>query len=173
MNKKIATALVVLLTGSTLTWAGEDALLNAKGKEFAKSGNIDFAFMQYHALLANYPQSKFKEQAVFALGEYNYALGNYKETERLFKDHLTAFPNSAGKFFALAYLFKIAELNTDDQGLENYKKEIVNFKQVSLVFRKSKEYAFISPLNHKYRAVVGIDTIEFYVNEELFAKISY
>ena len=88
-------------------------------------------------------------------------------------DLLTGFPNSPAQFFTLAYLYKIAEYKKDEPGIDNYKKEIVNFKQVSLVFRKSKEYSYISPLYRKYRAVVQIDTIEFYVNEELFAEISY
>ncbi len=154
-------------------YSAEDATLYATAIKQAKAGNSDFAFMQYRSILIGFPNSKYREYALFATGEYYFSFPKYEEAKNAFTTLVTDYPNFKGKLFAMAYLFKMAELKKDMAFKEKIRKEIINLQQVSLIFRKSKEYKYHSPMNRTFKAIFYIDMIEFYSEGELFARIFY
>lgn len=153
--------------------AGEEVQLYRKAVKAARAGKTDFAFMYYNAILRNYPQSEYREDALFALGEYNYQLPNYAEAARMFASFIADYPQSPGRLFALAYLYKIAKIQENQSLIDDLKKEILTFRQVGLVFKEFKEREYHSPLERIHRAVFHIDMVEFYIAGDLFAQVSY
>ena len=160
--------LLVCVPGS----AGEEDALYAKAIQAARSGRTDFAFMYYNQLDRDYPRSRHHEQILFAKGEYFYELPAYPEAVKLFSALLQEYPKSPAKLFALMYLYKIAEAGQDARAFENFKKEVLTFRQVGLVFKETREYKYQSPFYRAYRAVFYIDKVEFYRGGELFATVS-
>lgn len=173
MNKKIifTMLLMMLLVGQAL--AGEDARLYAMAREAAKSGNLDFAFMRYRTIALVYPKSIYRPLALFAQGEYYFDQNNDQESAGAFKELIERYPGSDARMFALVHLFKMAQRKGDTALAESLTRDIINLKQVSLIFRDFKEYEYRSPLYRKYKAVFHIDTIEFFREGQLFAKISF
>jgi tetratricopeptide (TPR) repeat protein len=145
----------------------------SKATEFSKAGQSDFAFMYYNELLRNYPTSKYREQALFATGEYYYKVSSFREAAAAFTDYLGEYPGSEQRLYVLAYLLSIAQRGKDASTIESLEKQIIDLQQVSFVFREKKEIAYRSPLNQNYKAVIHIDRVEFYVEGKLFAKVSY
>ncbi len=145
----------------------------SKAFEFAKSGRGHFAFMHYNELLRNYPSSKYREQALFATGEYYFRVFSFRDSRIAFETFLAEYPDSKERIYALAYLLNIAQRNKNTLSVESLEKQIINLQQVSFVFRETKEITYRSPLNQSYKAVIHIDKIELYVEGELFAKVAY
>ena len=154
-------------------YAGEDGLLFDRAKRFAKSGDADLAYMNFNKILRDYPHSGHAETVMFAVAEYYFDTLQFKEAEKSFNEFIEKFPNSKAKLFAMAYLLKIAEKQKKETLLKELEKKIINFQKVSLVFRDHKEFAYLSALNHPFKAIFQINTIEFYRQGVLFAKISY
>ena len=145
----------------------------SKAVKFAKAGQDHFAFMHYNELLRNYPMSEYREQALFAIGEYYFRMPDFQEAAEAFQTFLKDYPDSEEKLYALAYLLNIANKDKIELSVQSLEKQIINLQQVSFVFRESKEVSYRSPLNQHYKTVIHIDKIEFYVEGELFAKVSY
>lgn len=145
----------------------------SRANEFAKTGQKDFAFMYYNDLLRSFPTSKYREQALFAIGEYYFRTSNSQGAAATFKTFLDEYPDSRKKLYVLAYLLSIAERNQDTRSVQDLEKQIIDLQQVSFVFRETKEITYQSPLYQNYKAIIHIDKIEFYVEGKLFAKVSY
>ena len=116
---------------------------------------------------------KLVERLIPGYGEYYFLLPDYDQSASAFQTFVQEFPDSNGKLFAWVHLLKIAQIQKDEALTKNLEKEIINFKQLSLVFRDFQEYRYQSSLGRKYRAVFQIDKIEFYVQGEMFAQIRY
>src|SRR3989338_11521429 len=127
-----------LLLASSTGYAGEEDVLYAKAIQAARSGRSDFAFMYYDQLDRDYPRSRYREQVLIAKGEYFYELPAYIQAKESFEKLLEEYPQSPGKLFILAYLYKIAEADGKADLIENLKKEILTFRQVGLVFEETK-----------------------------------
>ena len=141
--------------------------------EFARAEQADFAFMHYNELLRSYPASRYRGQAVFAIGEYYFKISSLQEAAIVFRTFINEYPDSKEKLYALAYLLSIAQKNQDTPSVQGLEKQIIDLQQVSFVFRETKEITYRSPLYQNYKAVIHIDKIEFYVEGKLFAKVSY
>ena len=161
-----------LLFASTTGYAGEEDVLYAKAIQAARSGRIDFAFMYYNQLDREYSRSRYRDQVLLAKGEYFYELPAYVQAKEVFEKLLQEYPQSPGKLFILAYLYKIAAAEGKAELTENLKKEILTFRQVGLVFEETKEYKYPSPFYRNFRAVFYIDKVEFYRGGELFATVA-
>lgn len=144
-----------------------------EAKRSAKRGQKDFAFMHYRSILREYPSSKYKDQALFANGEYYYINFDYRQSKKYFEQFLEVSGDQNGKLFALAYLLKIAEYNNDTEALKALKEQMVGTKRQGFLFEDYKEYDYDSPLLRSHKAVYGIETIEFKIEGESFAKIQY
>ncbi len=162
----------LLLLAPVCGYAGEADALYVKAIQTARSGRIDFAFMYYNQLDREYPRSRYRDQVLLAKGEYFYELPAYVLAKEAFEKLLQEYPQSPGRLFILAYLYKIAEAEGKTDLTENLKKEILTFRQVGLVFEETKEYQYPSPFYRNFRAVFYIDKVEFYRGGELFAIVS-
>lgn len=172
MRKFIICVIVISLAGTT-AFASSQGRLYSKAVHFAKREQRDFAYMQYNQLLRDFPKTKFREQALFATGEYYYRELNLKQAKKAFEAFLEEFPESEGRIYGLAYMLGLAVEGGDETLIEDLEKKIIHQQQVSLVFRDKKEVAYLSPLHQEYKTVIHIDKIEFFVEGELFAKVSY
>ena len=129
--------------------------------------------MYYRRLMRDYPESQYIPEAMFAQGEYFFDMPNYDQATRFFKAYLEQAPETNLRLYALAYLLKMARLRDDAARVEQLKKSIIDQKQLGLVFSNSKEFTVRTPLANNFRAVFDIDRIEFYLEGDLFEKISY
>ncbi len=172
MRLQAWTVLAVFLFVPASGHAGEADALYARAIQAARSGQTDFAFMYYNQLDRDHPQSRYREQVLFAKGEYFYELPAYIQAKEDFQKILEEYPQSPGKLFIQAYLYKIAVAEGKADLVESLKKEILTFRQVGLVFKETKEYKYPSPFYRNFRAVFYIDKVEFYRGGELFATVA-
>jgi len=160
-------------------WLGSSGLTSgasqsySKAVKFAQNGQMHFAFMHYSKILRDFPESKYRAEAMFATGEYYYQNSDFKKAAEAFLAFIEENPQSEDRLYALAYLLSLAVKGGEDLSIDDLEKQIINQQQVSLVFRNVKENTFQSPLGHEYKAVIHIDKIEFYLEGELFAKVAF
>lgn len=163
----------------TCIWLGSVGFVSGSFQEYsqavkyAKTGHSDFAFMHYSKLLRNYPSSKYRNQALFATGEYYFQISGLKQAAAAFQTFVDEYPDSDERLYALAYLLSIANKDNDESSAQSLERQIIDLQQVSFVFRESKEIVYRSPLYQNYKTIIHIDKIEFFVEGELFAKVSY
>jgi len=172
MKRHIIWIVVCIWLGST-GFAPGSFPVYSQAVKFAKAGKNDFAFMYYNKLLKSYPMSKYRDQALFATGEYYFRISGLKQAAAAFQTFIDENPNSNERLYALAYLLSIANKDNNESVMRGLEKQIIDLQQVSFVFRESKEIAYRSPLYQNYKAIIHIDKIEFYLEGELFAKVSY
>ena len=153
--------------------AGEDAVLYAKALKYAREGNREFAYMNYRALLRDYPNSTFKEPALFAEGEYYFLIHDYVQAAVRFDAVLRDYPDTKAKLFILAYLFKYASFENNMDLRQELRNQMINLEQVSFVFRDTKIYEYTSPLNRAHKANFMINKIQYFIEGELFEEVSY
>lgn len=151
----------------------EDKKLYSQGIKAARSGDIDFAFMNFYRLLSIFPESEFSEDALFATGEYYFLIGDYYDAARTFNRFINNYPGSEAELFALIYLLEIAKIRGKEKLVKILEKEIVTSQRLAFLFRDFKEYKYLSPLFKSYKVVYFIDKVEFYIDGKLFTKISY
>jgi len=147
--------------------------LYAKAVKFARSGQDHFSFMHYNQLLKNFPSSKYREQALFATGEYYFQNSGFQQAVDAFQTFLDEYPDSDKRLYALAYLLNMTQKGKADFSVPDLEKQIIDLQQVSLVFRESKKVVYRSPLHKSHKVIIHIDKIELYVEGELFAKVSF
>ena len=151
----------------------DDAWLYNSGiREYGKN-NRPFAFLFLHSLVNGYPGSRYLENSLFAIGVYHFQDQNFADAAKSFSALLDEFPDSQSTVFAMAYLLKIAQRRDASDLTAGLEKAIATFHKLSLVFRDSKEFTYLSAFGNKYKAVYYIDKVEFYKDGELFAQVSY
>lgn len=149
----------------------ESQKLYHEGLKFARSGDMDFAFMRYQMLLENYPDAEFIEDVLFAIGEHYFSTSDYYNAAMTFNEFINRYQESDALPFALIYLAKITRQAGKEDLAVNFEKAVISFKQTSLLFSNFKEHTYVSSFYKKYKAVYFIDRVEIYINNELFAKI--
>ncbi|MFH2137527.1 MAG: hypothetical protein ABII88_03330 [Candidatus Omnitrophota bacterium] len=169
----LAVMLVGLLIFASICCAGVDDKLYADANSNAKNGAIEYAFMNFHSILAYSAASQYYKEALFACGEYYYLAGAYTDAEEMFIKFIQQDSDSEAFLFALAYLFKISRQDRDSRFSDELKKQIIESHQLSLLFSDFKENKYLSPLNKKYKALYFIDRVEFYIDGKIFEKIEF
>jgi outer membrane protein assembly factor BamD (BamD/ComL family) len=157
----------------SLAYAQESGYRYTQALEAVNAHDENTAFMHFRSLLTDFPDSRYAEPALFAIAEYYFYVADYQDSWQDFSRFVNDYPDSRGKLFALAYLLNIAGKQNKEALVKGLEKEIILFRQMTFLFRNSKEFKYTSALRKKYKAVYYIDKIEFYVNNELYAKISY
>ena len=165
--------LYVAVTAGGVVHAGGDSTLYMQSLQWAKDGRVDFAYMGYRSILRDYPESQFKQHALFAEAEYAFFLTHYAKSAKLFNAFLKDSSDTRQALFALAYLLKIARDNENTEIIDSLEKRIISLTPATLVFRDFKEYTFISPFDWKCKAKVYINKIEFYMEDKLFETMVY
>ena len=164
---------LVILIATLTSCKTQESELYARAAQAVKNGQKDFAYMYYNQILRDYPNSPFQEPVLFALAEYYAFLPDYAQANELFHRFIDEYPDSKAKLFALGHLLRIAEMQKNDARVQQLRKDIVTLKQISFVFRDFKEFQYNSPFTGKHKAVFRINEIEFYLEGDLFAKISF
>ena len=165
--------ILLFLSSIDKVYSQDDKSLYLNAVQIAKENKQDFAFMYLRRLLEEFPESEYAKDALFAIGEYYFSAGDsrnaYKTLNQLIKDY----PNFDAKPFAISYLLNIVEKEEAGLLIEKLKKELVISQQVSLVFREFEELEYRSALNKHYKALLFIDKIEIYIDNEFFAEITF
>lgn len=139
----------------------------------ARQHNYDAAFMSFRSVLRDESDLSYRQEALFATGEYYYLRGAFAEARRAFGEFLKHYPSSLNRIFVSAYLLRIAETEGQTGLAARITQHIVTMQQVSLVFRESKEYSYVSGLQRTLKVVYYIDKVEFYADDKLFKSIPY
>jgi tetratricopeptide (TPR) repeat protein len=132
-----------------------------------------FEYLDYRDLLKDNSNSKYRNAALFASGEYYFMIADYEDARKYFTSYIETNPRPNSKLFALMYLWKISKMKNEDAATQELEKQIMTFEKQSFVFRDFKERTFESPLDRDYKAVFSIDKVAFYVEGGLFEEISY
>lgn len=155
-------------------YAQDETDLFNEGVLAAENGQPDFAFMHFHTLLKYSSfSSKYFPVALFAAGEYYFLIGDYDDAQNSFTQFSKKFPKAKALPFALAYLWKISKEQNKNQTPIDLKKQMINYKQLALIFSEFQEYNYRSGLGKRYKALYFIDRAEFYIDEQLFVKIQF
>lgn len=172
-RRRLCAAMLFIPLFFNTAYAQESGQIYSLAVSEARSGNTDSAFLYLRSLLDDFPGSKYAPDALFASGEYYFSIADYADSIKAFARYLNDYPDSPGMIFAFMYLLKIAENRGDESSAQNLRKKIITLKQVSFLFRESKVYKYRSALYRKHKAAYYIDRVEFHIDGELFAKISY
>lgn len=156
-----------------VAYSQEDKDLYNQGVQAARQGKVDFAFMYFYRLLNDFPVSRYIDQAIFAVGEYYFSIGNKPDAIQVFNRLINNFPESEARPFAIAYLLNLVEKQGNGVVAEKLKKELIASKQLSLLFKEFEERKYTSPLNKNYRFLHFIDKVEIYIDDQLLAKVSF
>jgi hypothetical protein len=139
----------------------------------AKEGEPDFAFMNFHSLLDNYPYSRYAMPAEFAQGEYYFLQNNLKMASEEFKNFYTQYPRHQEAVIALAYLFRIAQLQQRSEDMLKYRNKVATFRQLTFIFNDEKSFKFLSGFQRKHKLVYYINKVDLYVNGKLFTEVPF
>jgi len=174
--KKAAYPLLFILTALFTFKAGAASAMNEEYSQAvaeAKAGDRIFAFMHFREVAARESGSRYREKALFAIGEYYFSVRARGGAFKAFSELLSRYPESKMKPFALFYLYKMARDSEESDAAENFRKEILNWERVILIFKKSKEHKLKSPMGIKYKLIHYVDRLEFYIDGKLREKILY
>lgn len=172
-TKTIALAICFLLFFSCFVYASGSCETYQEAVKLIKSGDTHMSFMYYRLLLTDYPNSKYTEKALIATGEYYFSIHFFHEASEAFQKVINDYPDSKARLFVLAYLYNLADKNQQEELKEKLQKELIAEQHRVFLFKDSKEVRYVSPFLKRYKAVYYIDRVEFYVDEELLAQISY
>jgi tetratricopeptide (TPR) repeat protein len=178
MNRKNLTIIFICLLITYLFisngFCGEDKDFYYRGIKAARAGQIDKAFSYFDLVLRNLSVSnRYTENALFATAEYYFSINADRDAKIAFRQVASDYPKSITALLSLGYLFNMAKAEGEQESLESIKKEIIGFKQVSLLFRDSEEFKYLSAMNKKYKAVYYIDKVEIYIDGELFQDVPF
>ncbi|MFA5430545.1 MAG: hypothetical protein WC329_05260 [Candidatus Omnitrophota bacterium] len=174
--KKTAYPLLFVLAALFTFKAGAASAMNEEYSQAvaeAKAGDRIFAFMHFREVAARESGSRYREKALFAIGEYYFSVRARGGAFKAFSELLSRYPESKMKPFALFYLYKMARDSEESGAAENFRKEILNWERVILIFKKSKEHKLKSPMGIKYKLIHYVDRLEFYIDGKLREKILY
>jgi outer membrane protein assembly factor BamD (BamD/ComL family) len=68
-------------------YAEEPAASLSRANQALQTGQIDFAFMYYRDLLKDNSNSKYRNAALFASGEYYFMIADYEDARKYFTRH--------------------------------------------------------------------------------------
>ncbi|MCQ9207950.1 MAG: outer membrane protein assembly factor BamD [Omnitrophica bacterium] len=173
--KRIKVFLILFFVLSFCDIAGAQTAksLYSQANESLRSDKKDFAFIYFSSIVEKYPESRFAEDALFAVGEYYFEVADYYNAVDNFSSFVNKYPQSQARVFAMAYLLDIAVKRGKIKLIRELEKKIVAFRQFVFLFENSKEYYYLSPFAKEYKVVYFIEKVEFYIDGELFAKIFY
>ena len=174
MKHVLITVLITTLLAwpSPYSYASNETILYKNAQKAIKNNQRDFTYMQYRALLSDYPQSKYKSKALLAIGEYLLSIDHYEDSKAQFEAAVKANPVNDSNLFVLSCRYHIAKMLHSTQE-ETLRIEIINQHRLSLIFRNSKEIHFQTPLGSEFKAIFKIDEIEFYLEGEQFEEILF
>jgi outer membrane protein assembly factor BamD (BamD/ComL family) len=171
-NKAALPIILLLLFSSGLRQASAEEEYS-QAQNAVKSGDKEFAFMHFLSVLKNNPESKHRQEALFATAEYFLLVSDYGDAFNALEEFLEEYPYSEMRTFTLLYLLKIARIWQDAQLAKDIQKQIIDAKRIILLFKNTQEYTLKSPLGINYKLIYYIDRLEFYLDGKLQTQIYY
>lgn len=150
--------------------AGE---LYRSARTAAAAGDRHMAYMYYAGIVRDVGRSSVRQQALFAVGEYQFLVGATRDAVTTLVAFTEEYPNSPAAIFALGYLYRIAVQAQDAELTKNLKEKIVTYYRLCFLFKKCKETRYRSGLLIRHKVAYYIDKVEFFSNGELVAQIPY
>jgi outer membrane protein assembly factor BamD (BamD/ComL family) len=173
-NVMLFMSIALLLAGSVRAHAFTAGAAYKAARTAVRSGNLDFAFFNFKAIVQDFPKTRYYKDSLFAIGEYYFFISDFYNANRAIARYIGEFGEDPEALFAYWYLMRVAQRSgSDDPRVEHYKKQIISFKQLSLLFRDFKEFKYLSPLGRVHRAVFYIDKIEFLIDGVTIQTVSY
>ena len=166
----------LLLQGGFLVPCVKASQADLEWKEAVRSaqqGEADFALMAFQTIIQIYPDSRYVLPAKFAEGEYYFLQNNLPLATQAFESFCAQYPKREEALIALAYLFKIAQIQKDPNAIKDYHNRVASFHQFAFVFNENKSFTFLSGFGHKHKLVFYIDKVELYVDDKLFTKVPF
>lgn len=144
--------------------------------QFIKDKQYDFALLEFRAIIRDFPESKYAQESMFAMGEYFYTQGAYHEAIKNFAEYIRNYPDADGAIFAKAYLLKIMqsiEKPTEEERrvIDNIKTDFFS-KALLLLFSEYKEASYKSVFQTVFTVRYYVDITEVYRNGKIFIKIT-
>ncbi len=173
MNRIVISLIAMFVLGSLPAQAGEDAKVYDQALKASHGGQKELVHMYYRRILRDFPHSPYARQALFSQGQFQFLHKQDDGAAAAFRAWLERYPDDQARLFAWMYLYQIAKNQNDEAKMRQFRQDILTFRQVGLVFKDSKEFKFRSPLGYMCRAVFRIDRVDFFVEERLFAQVSF
>jgi outer membrane protein assembly factor BamD (BamD/ComL family) len=167
--------LSLLLQGSVWMTTANASEANIEWRNaigFVKSGQPDFAFMDFHTIAETCPASRHSQDAEFAEGEYYFTENAFSSASATFLDFYAKYPRNEQAMIALAYLYQITKIEKDTKSMEKYRGMIASFRQLTFIFNDEKSFKYVSGFRRKYKLEYTINKAQVYVNGELFTEVS-
>jgi hypothetical protein len=139
----------------------------------AKQGENDFAFMDFQTIVNDCPNSRYCMAAKFAQGEYYFLENNLQMASDEFKSFYAQYPQHQEALVALAYLFKIAQIQDRPADMKEYRDQAASFRQLTFIFNEKKFFKFLSGFQRKHKMVYYINKVDLYVNGKLFTEVPF
>ena len=146
-----------------------------QAERYVAEGEIDFAFMEYRALLEAYPKDPLAREAAFAIGEYHFDQHNTREAKRAFEMFNQEAAEEIPRLLVQVYLLLCARLLKDDssvQAFESHLKEMLSSKKLFLAFEENRIQEWTSPLGNRFSLREFVDHMEITLNGAPFYSIS-
>jgi|GEM_PF-1565306 len=147
----------------------------AQAERYVTEGEIDFAFMEFRALLEEHPEDPSAREATFAIGEYYFKQHSVREAKGAFEKFSEESTEEIPKLIATAYLLQCARLSEDTssvQALESHLKEILSSKKIFLAFEENHTQKWNSPLGNHFEVREFVDRMEILLNDVPFCSVS-
>ncbi|MFH1857947.1 MAG: hypothetical protein ABH845_03480 [Candidatus Omnitrophota bacterium] len=146
----------------------------AQAKQYVAEGELDFAFMEYRALLQEKPNSEGALEATFAIGEYYFKQRNGREAKEAFEQYLAQAEEEIPRLLADVYLLQcfrlLGELSAF-QTLEFQLKEMLSSKKLFLAFENERVQTWSSPLGNHFELREFVDRLEITQDGKSFYAI--
>ena len=176
MRKKLALFLVLSASFnlSLTAWAADSAYDRWSSARRQAASNPDFAFMDYLAILRDYPKSAEASEAAFAVGEYYFDQRDYSGAADTFKHFLSRSEDRLEGLVGLAYLAKSAELGGDAplrELAENTLKQRLASGHFFMLFEDKHEQPWRSPFGRRIVMREYVDRLEITLNGSSFYTV--
>lgn len=146
-----------------------------QAERYVAEGEIDFAFMEYRALLEEESEGPMAEEAMFAIGEYYFQQRNTAETKHSFSAFRQKSTEEIPTLLASVYLLQCARLSGDTETahrLERHLKERLSSKELFLFFEENRAQEWTSPLGNRFGLREFVDRLEITLNGRPFYEIT-
>lgn len=151
--------------------AADADVLWTRAVTMAQQGQMDLAFTNFRMIVDDYPDSAKTPKAQLDVGEYYYSQNDFNSALPEFENIVRQHPKDKESLIALAYLFKMAQLQGQKEAMGKYQKQLASSHPFALVFNNSKSLECTSGFLHKYKMVFQIDRIEVFKDGRSFVEI--
>lgn len=166
----------VFFCGIECGQAGEDAKERfVQAERYVAKGEIDFAFMEYRALLRETPSDPAARDAAFAVGEYYFRQRNIQEARDTFEALSESSLEDIAGLLAHVHLLLCARLLEDTasaSSLESRLKAFLSSRKFFLAFEEGRVQEWASPLGNRYELREFVDRMEMTCNGSPFYTIT-